>query len=86
MAELHALPTRPTIEDEVRASVIDTLEKALASAKAGEIADVIVIAHETTGDWRHLASSTLSVREQIGALELMKMERGLNHLNGGWEL
>lgn len=59
------LVTKAPPADEIRRAVVEILREALADAEAGKVDDT----------WYHRASGTLSVREEIGALEIFKHDR-----------
>jgi hypothetical protein len=66
-------PVAPTAE--IQNAVVDLLREALSDALAGKVLGVIIIAKETDGSWMHRASGSLSVREEIGACEILKYDR-----------
>ncbi len=69
------LTTSPPIEDQIKAGAIDLLREALADAEAGKVCGVIVISKETDGSWYHRTTASLSIREEIGAMEVLKWDR-----------
>jgi 1,4-dihydroxy-2-naphthoyl-CoA synthase len=75
MTEPVRLVPKPTIDEEIRAGVIDLLRDALADAEAGNVTGVIILTSETDGMWGHRSSASLSIREEIGALEFYKHDR-----------
>lgn len=69
------LVTKAPPADEIRRAVVEILREALADAEAGKVSGVIIISEEVDDTWYHRASGTLSVREEIGALEIFKHDR-----------
>lgn len=66
------LITPPTASAEIQGLAVELLRESLANAESGNVLAVIIITKETDGEWRHLSSGTLTVREQVGALECFK--------------
>ena len=81
MGVVHLAPP-PTIENEVRDSVVGLLERALEEARAGNISSVVVIALHPNGEWSDWQSGTQQVSEMIGRLEIAKQSRIMNLLRG----
>ena len=75
MNEPVKLVPKPAPEVEIAKAAVDLLREALADAEAGKVLGVIVISKETDGSWYHRASGSLSVREEIGSLEMLKYDR-----------
>jgi 1,4-dihydroxy-2-naphthoyl-CoA synthase len=75
MSEPVKLVTKPPVADQIQAAGIALLCEALADAEAGKVSGVIIISKETDGSWFHRASGALSVREEIGAIEILKYDR-----------
>lgn len=69
------LVAKPTVDQEIRDGAAAILREALADVEAGKVTGVIVLCRETDGMWMHRASATISVREDIGALEMLKWDR-----------
>jgi 1,4-dihydroxy-2-naphthoyl-CoA synthase len=75
MSEPVKLVTKPSAAATIQASVVALLCEALADAEAGKVSGVIIISKEIDGSWYHRASGALSVREEIGAIEILKNDR-----------
>ncbi len=69
------LVPKPTVDAEIRDGAIALLREAIADVEAGKVLGVIVLSKETDGMWMHRASATISVREEIGSLEMLKWDR-----------
>lgn len=69
------LVPRLTVGQEIRDGAIAILREAMADVEAGNVLGVIVLCKETDGMWMHRASGTISVREDIGAIEMLKWDR-----------
>jgi hypothetical protein len=70
-APVIKLAPRPTLKDEIKASVINVLEEALKDARDDKIIDVAIMARDYSG-WRNWASMTAGKFERIGAVEVLK--------------
>ncbi len=73
-----------TIEKQISETVIVKLEYLLEKAKAGEIAEIVVIYKCTDGTWDNKMTETMHFSEWIGRLERTKFEwlcksEGLNN-------
>jgi hypothetical protein len=75
MNEPVKLVPKASATAEIKTAVVDLLCETLIDAQRGNILEIIIVAKEVDGGWYHRASGTLSVREQIGALEIIKYER-----------
>lgn len=73
------LTSKPTVADEVRASVVKVLEDALAEAKDGNVSSVLVIAVHPDGEWSDWQSATDRLSEMIGRIEIAKQKR-ISHI------
>lgn len=71
--QLHAVAP-VTVDAEIRAEVVEKLERALAMAKDGKVSEVLVIALHEDGDYTQLASHTQSLSQWIGLLEITKSD------------
>jgi 1,4-dihydroxy-2-naphthoyl-CoA synthase len=69
------LVPRPTVDQEIRDAAVAILREAIADVVAGKVLGIIVLCKETDGMWMHRASGTISVREDIGAIEMLKWDR-----------
>jgi hypothetical protein len=65
------LVARPTVDDEIRNASIAILREALADVEVGKVSSIIVLSKETDGTWMHRATATISIREEIGSLEML---------------
>lgn len=65
----------PSIEEEIRDSAVALLREALLDAESGNVSGVIIITKEKDGMWGHRVTPSLSVREEIGAIEAYKWDR-----------
>lgn len=75
MADPVKLVTKATPAVEIQQAAVDLLRQALRDAEDGKVSGVIIISKEVDGTWYHRASGALSVREEIGAMEVLKWDR-----------
>ena len=75
------LVTPPSVDQEIRDGAIKILREAIADVEAGTVLGVIVLTKEVGGTWYHRASGTISVREEIGSIEMLKFDRIMRTLN-----
>jgi hypothetical protein len=75
MNEPVKLVPRPTVDQEIKDGALAILREAIADVEAGKVLGVIVLCKETDGMWMHRASQSLSVREEIGSIEMLKWDR-----------
>ena len=75
MNEPVRLVTAPSVDERIRAGSAELLREALADVEAGKVLGVIVLCKETDGMWMHRASESISVREEIGSIEMLKFDR-----------
>lgn len=61
----------PTLDETLKAQVVETLRDALAQAERGEISAVMVCA-ESNGGYAHTWSGCADVAKRIGMLRLME--------------
>jgi 1,4-dihydroxy-2-naphthoyl-CoA synthase len=73
-APVKLVTSNPTADEEIRASAIQLLEEALADARSGKVVGVVILSKEIDGGWYHRATASLSLRERIGSLELVKFD------------
>jgi hypothetical protein len=76
------LVTPPTVEDDVKASIIKLLEITLAEAKAGQLKSVVLIAAHIDDGWIDRASETTNFSIVIGRFEIMKQRWIKQYLDG----
>lgn len=72
MAQPVKLITKPSIEVTIQQAVVKLLQEALVDADAGKVSGIIIVSKEIDGTWYHRASGSFAVREEIGALEVIK--------------
>lgn len=75
MAAPIAMVPKPTADAQARASAVAILQKTLKEAEAGSVLECIVVTKDSDGMWTHRTTPTLSVREEIGAIECLKWDR-----------
>lgn len=75
MNDTIKLVTSLPFNEEVKQDSIKLLNEALIRAKAGEIGGVILITKDNDGLWSHRTTASLSIREEIGAIECLKWDR-----------
>jgi hypothetical protein len=67
--QLHAVaPIR--VSDEIRAEVVAKLERALTTAKAGDISEIVILALHPDDEYSQLTSSTMSMTRWIGIMTI----------------
>lgn len=66
------LVTKPTVNDEIKASVIKFLRKALEQAEAGDVAGAILTIRRPNGFWSHDMTQIADFPDAIGRLEIVK--------------
>ena len=69
------LVTAPPFDEQVKLDLVTLLRSALARAEAGEVLGAIIVTKDTDGMWSHQTTASLSIREEIGALECLKWDR-----------
>ena len=69
------LVTAPPFDEQVKLDSVTLLRSALARAEAGEVLGAIIVTKDTDGMWSHQTTASLSIREEIGALECLKWDR-----------
>lgn len=81
MSDPLRLVTGPTVAETIRAEVIELLERALDEARRGEVTEVfMILKHPGTNKWSDLATSTQSLTDWIGKLEVTK-HAWIEHFN-----
>jgi hypothetical protein len=68
------LAPEPRLADEIKERSVALLRDALVEAEAGRICGVVIVSKWDDGQWSHRATRSLSIRETIGALEVVKLE------------
>lgn len=74
MSDPIKLVTTPPFDEQNKADSVKLLQETLDHAEAGEVIGVIIITKDTDGMWSHRTTSTLSIREEIGAIECLKWD------------
>jgi len=75
MSDPIKLITTPPFEEQNKFDSVNLLKEALARAEAGTVLGVIIVTKDTDGMWSHQTTDSLSIREEIGALECLKWDR-----------
>lgn len=65
----------PSFDEQNKAESVKLLRDALERAERGEVLAAILITKDSDGLWSHRTTATLSIREEIGAIECLKWER-----------
>jgi hypothetical protein len=71
---LRLIPRNAAVQAELNSNVIETLEEALAEARAGAITSIVLIAAHPTLGWSHEQSGVTDFSAAIGRLEILKQE------------
>ncbi len=69
------LVTTPPFDEQNKLDAVNLLRAALARAEAGEVLGAIIVTKDTDGMWSHQTTASLSIREEIGAIECLKWDR-----------
>ena len=69
------LVTALPFDDQNKVDAVRLLSEALGRAEAGEVLGAIIVTKDTDGLWTHQTTASLSIREEIGALECLKWDR-----------
>ena len=69
------LVTPLPFDEQNKTDSIRLLRDALTRAEAGEVLGAIIVTKDTDGMWSHQTTASLSIREEIGALECLKWDR-----------
>lgn len=64
-----------TATEQIKIDAVEILREELKRAKSGEILGVIVITKDADGMWTHHTTGSISIREEIGAIESLKWDR-----------
>ena len=81
MTSVVSIVPKPTADEEVRKSVVETIEWALTAANAGGVTSVVIIALHPDGSWSDWHSATNEGSHIVGCLELAKYKRAASLLN-----
>lgn len=65
-------------DDQNKTDAVRILQEVLVRAEAGEVLGAIIITKDSDGMWSHQTTASLSIREEIGAIECLKWDR-INH-------
>jgi len=74
MAVVKLAPALP-FDEQNKTDVINLLRSVLARAEAGEVLGAIIVTKDSDGMWSHQTTASLSIREEIGAIECLKWDR-----------
>ena len=74
MAVVKLEPALP-FDEQNKTDAINLLRSALARAEAGEVLGAIIVTKDSDGMWSHQTTASLSIREEIGAIECLKWDR-----------
>ena len=69
------LVTALPFDEQNKADSVKLLREALTRAEAGEVLGAIIVTKDTDGMWSHQTTASMSIREEIGALECLKWDR-----------
>lgn len=62
--------------EQAQKSIVDTAEELLAEAKAGNVGAIVLVVKDAEGHWHHRMTHNFNLREEIGSLFLLSLERG----------
>ena len=62
-------------DDQNKNDAVRILREVLARAEAGEVLGAIIVTKDSDGLWSHQTTASLSIREEIGAIECLKWDR-----------
>lgn len=62
-------------DDQNKNDSVRILREVLARAEAGDVLGAIVVTKDSDGLWSHQTTASLSIREEIGAIECLKWDR-----------
>ena len=74
MAVVKLAPALP-FDKQNKTDAINLLRSALVRAEAGEVLGAIIVTKDSDGMWSHQTTASLSIREEIGAIECLKWDR-----------
>jgi len=69
------LVTPLPFDAQTKDDAVKLMRGALARAEAGEVLGAIIITKDSDGLWTHQTTASLSIREEIGAIECLKWDR-----------
>ena len=69
------LVTSLPFNEQNKIDAVNLIKDTLTRADAGEVLGVILITKDADGLWTHQTTASLSIREEIGALECLKWDR-----------
>ena len=72
MPDPIVLAPKPTVDDEVRTSVVKALRETLQQAERGEINTILMVIGHPDDTWTDRASETLNFSSMIGRIEILK--------------
>lgn len=80
--DLHVVAP-PKLPESVRADAVETLERVLAEAKAGNVSGVVVIWRDGKEHWENDRTGLADFPEWIGRIEITKTEMISEYLKQG---
>ena len=72
MTDPIQLVTKPTVSDDIRASLVRMFENALRLTNDGQVVCAMLIIEGPDGFWREESSGTMALTSLIGRVEIMK--------------
>jgi hypothetical protein len=74
-APVELVPKKARQNETVQSSLIETAEELLADVKAGAIKAIVIVTQDKDGQFHHRASYNFNLREEIGGLFGIMMQR-----------
>ena len=75
MSQPVKLVTALPFDEQNKTDAVRLLRDALTRAEAGEVLGTIIVTKDADGMWSHKTTASMSIREEIGALECLKWDR-----------
>ena len=72
MSKPVKLVTALPFDEQSKVDSVRLLRDALTRAESGEVLGAIIVTKDTDGLWSHQTTASMSIREEIGALECLK--------------
>lgn len=66
---------KPTVDEEIKLQAIRILREAIDDVEAGKVSGVIILSKEVAGTWYHRASGSMSIREDVGSIFMLLLDR-----------
>jgi predicted xylose isomerase-like sugar epimerase len=79
-APVELVPKDKRERDQTQQSVVATAEELLADAKNGKVKAIVLATKDDEGGWHHRLTHNLEMREELGAVLLLMLQRGLQVL------